>query len=138
MSAGTCHNRHVLRATRMQMRAVAIATSLALLCVGLLARHHEAEAAHARESSGRIVHAQELADHHVVGTNAHLHESAKHEHGGDCTLLALLHAPLLASRVTVVGVVAAELRNVATPNAAPPPRAIAVHVIAPKTSPPVA
>ena len=122
----------------MQKRAVAIATALALVCVGLLARHHEAEAAHAREHSGRIVHAQELADHHVVGTTAHLHESAVHGHAGDCSLLAVIHAPLLDAHVAVIDVALAETTDPVAAVAAPPRRAIAGYRIAPKTSPPVA
>jgi hypothetical protein len=122
----------------MQKRIVALATALALVCVGLLARHHEAEAAHAREQSGRIVHAQELADHHVVGANAHLHESAVHEHAGDCSLLAVLHAPLLETRAVAVAVAHAQTIAVLAPIAASPRVAIAGYRLAPKTSPPVA
>jgi hypothetical protein len=122
----------------MQKRVVAIATALALVCVGFLAQHHEAEAAHAREQSGRIVHAQELADHHVVGANAHLHESAKHEHAGDCSLLAVLHAPIHETRAVAIIVAPALTVAVLAPIATPPRVAIAGYRIAPKTSPPVA
>jgi hypothetical protein len=122
----------------MQKRVVAIATALALVCVGLLARHHQAEAAHAREHSGQIVHAQELADHHVVGTNAHLHESAKHDHAGDCSLLAVLHAPLLETHSVSLSLAPAATIAILAPVVAPPRAAIAGYRIAPKTSPPVA
>jgi hypothetical protein len=122
----------------MQKRAVAIATALALVCVGLFARHHAAEAAHAREHSGQIVHAQELADHHVVGANAHLHESANHDHAGNCSLLAVLHAPLLETRAVAIAFAAAQATAVLAPIAAPSCAAIAGYRIAPKTSPPFA
>lgn len=122
----------------MQKRVVAVATALTLLCVGLLARHHASEAAHAREHSGQIVHAQELADHHVVGANAHLHEAAVHEHAGDCSLLAIAYAPLLATARVVIATPAASTTDVAVAIA---PVAGASHIdfrLAPKTSPPVA
>ena len=122
----------------MQKRAVAIAAACALVCVGLLARHHQAEAAHAREHSGQIVHAQELADHHVVSSNAHLHEAAVHEHAGDCSLLAVLHAPLLETRIAVIGVALAESVALVAAVTTPHRAAIAGYRIAPKTSTPVA
>ena len=128
----------MLLATHMQKRVVALATALTLLCVGLLARHHASEAAHAREQSGQIVHAQELADHHVVGTNAHLHEAAVHEHAGDCTLLAIAYAPLLASAHVVIATPASSSSVVVAPVVTVTGASIAGYRLAPKTSPPVA
>jgi hypothetical protein len=122
----------------MQKRVVALATALTLLCVGLLARHHASEAAHAREHSGQIVHAQELADHHVVGTNAHLHEAAAHEHAGDCSLLAIAYAPLLATARVVIATPAAATSVVGAALATVSGASIAAYRLAPKTSPPVA
>lgn len=122
----------------MQKRVVAIATALALVCVGLLARHHEAAAAHAREQSGQIVHAQELADHHVGGVNAHIHEAAAHGHAGDCSLLAVLHAPLVETRAVVIAAAPVHTVTVTAAVVVPSRGARAGYRIAPKTSPPVA
>jgi len=122
----------------MQQRVVDIATAFTLLCVGLLARRHEAEAAHAREQSGRIVHAQELADHHVVSANAHLHETAVHEHAGDCSLLALAHAPILDAAPIVLATTAATSTDVVATIASVTHVSIASYRLAPKTSPPSA
>ena len=122
----------------MQKRVVAVATALTLLCVGLLARHHASEAAHAREHSGQIVHAQELADHHVGGANAHLHEAAVHEHAGACSLLAIAHAPLLATARHVLTTPAAVTTQVGGTVVAVAGASIAGYRLAPKTSPPIA
>jgi hypothetical protein len=122
----------------MQKRAVAVATALTLLCVGLLARHHESEAAHAREQSGQIVHAQELADHHVGGTSAHLHETAVHEHAGNCSLLAIAYAPLLETARIVIATPAASSTEVVETLLSVAVGSIAGYRLAPKTSPPVA
>ena len=122
----------------MQKRVVAVATALTLLCVGLLARHHESAAAHARESSGRIVHAQELADHHVVGVNAHLHEAANHDHAGSCSLLALAHAPILDTARVVIATPAAASTEIVERIAAVAGGSFVGYRIAPKTSPPPA
>ena len=128
----------MLLATHMQKRVVAVATALTLLCVGLLARHHESEAAHAREQSGQIVHAQELADHHVGGASAHIHESAVHEHAGDCSLLAIAHAPLLATARVVLATPAAASTQIVETFVSVAGETIAGYRLAPKTSPPVA
>lgn len=127
----------MLPATQMQKRAVAIATTLILLCVGFLANRHEAEVAHVREQSGRIVHAQELAEHHEISTNAHLHGREVHEHAGDCSLLALAH-----ERLTTTPIVLVTLPVAATTKVEIVPvheaRAVAgAYRYAPKTSPPV-
>lgn len=120
----------------MQKRAVAIATALALVCVGLFARWHAADAAHAHEQSGRVVHAQALADHHVESATDHLHEREAHGHAGECHLLAMAHAPIALAATPVVATPAA-----ATAPAVADPRtlawvAITTYRIAPKTSPP--
>ena len=125
-------------ATRLQQRTVALATALALLCVGVLVRWHETEVAHAHEQSGAVVHAQELAEHHEESTTDHLHGREAHGHTGDCALLAMTHESLaLASPVLV--------QTAATSTA--PPIAIDAGVLvtttdayrlAPKTSPPSA
>ena len=128
----------MVTATQLQKRVVAIATALSLVCVGLLARHHEAQAAHARESSGRIVHAQELADHHVGGVNAHLHEAVRHDHAGDCGLLALAHAPILDAAPVVLATPVATLTHAVPPLVVVTGASIAGYRLAPKTSPPSA
>lgn len=125
------------RATQLQKRSVAIATALILLSVGLLARHHEAEAAHVREQSGRMVHAQALAEHHDASSNAHMHGREVHSHSGDCSLLAIAHAPALHVYAPIVAAVATLTSHVET---SPPAvvRSIAAYRFAPKTSPPLA
>jgi hypothetical protein len=128
----------VLVATHVQKRVVAVATALILLCVGFLARHHAAEAAHAREHSGQIVHAQELADHHVVGANAHLHESAVHEHAGDCSLLAIAYAPLLDTTPLLIATPAASSTEISRTLLSVTGGSVAGYRLAPKTSPPTA
>ncbi|MDQ3338932.1 MAG: hypothetical protein M4D80_27525 [Myxococcota bacterium] len=128
----------MLLATHLQKRAVAVATALILLCVGLLARHHAAESAHAREHSGQIVHAQELADHHVAGATAHLHEAAVHEHAGDCSLLALAYAPLLDAAPVIIATPAASSIKLVETIKAVAGGSIAGYRLAPKTSPPTA
>jgi hypothetical protein len=121
----------------LQKRSVAIATALILLSVGLLARHHEAEAAHVREASGRMVHAQELADHHESSTNAHLHGREVHAHAGDCSLLAIAHAPALhAGTLVVAAAVELTTSTELAPLAVTP--SVAAIRFAPKTSPPSA
>lgn len=121
----------------MQKRSVAIATALILLSVGLLARHHEAEAVHVREASGRMVHAEALAEHHETTTNAHLHGREAHGHAGECSLLAIAHAPALHVGALVVAAAATLTSYVAI---APVVAAssIAAYRFAPKTSPPLA
>jgi hypothetical protein len=122
----------------VQQRAVAIATTLILLCVGFMANRHEAEVAHVREQSGRIVHAQQAAEHHEASTNAHLHGIESHKHAGDCSLLALAHeriaiasAPALAIPVeSSAAFVPAAAHDIVV--------ARATYRIAPKTSPPSA
>jgi hypothetical protein len=122
----------------LQRRAVAIATTLTLLCVGFLANRHEAEVAHVREHSGRVVHAQELGEHHEVSASAHLHGREVHEHAGDCSLRALAHeritlavAVVVATPVETTALVAEVAPRVAYV-------ASAKYRIAPKTSPPTA
>ena len=126
----------VLRATQVQQRSVAFATALILLCVGFLANRHEAEAAHVRERSGRVVHAQALAEHHEVSASAHLHGREVHAHLGECALHAITHAPVVhAAGVVVV----TPVESTATLVAASAPAAggaIAAYRLAPKTSPP--
>lgn len=141
LQSGAWHNHHVPVATHVQKRGVAIATALILLCVGLLARHHEAEAAHVRERSGRVVHAQELAGHHEAsgwsGRTAHLHGREVHRHAGECTLVAIAHVPAVAS--VAPSLLAAPAGSAAAPlpaRAATAARSIATYRIAPKTSPP--
>lgn len=128
----------MLRATQLQVRLVAIATALLLLTVGLLARHHEAEMAHVSERSGRVVHAHALSEHHEPGTTAHLHGREAHAHAGDCSLLALAHAPLLHTAPFVVATPVAARVSDAAPAAPDARRAIAAYRFAPKTSPPSA
>lgn len=111
---------------------------LIVLSVGFLAQRHEAETAHVRELSGRIVHAQELAEHHELSASAHLHGREAHRHSGDCSLLALAHergtiatAPVaIAAAAATYTLPAAELHDVVVARAA--------YRIAPKTSPPSA
>ena len=124
-------------ATHLQKRSVAIATALILLSVGLLARHHEAEAAHVRESSGRMVHAQALAEHHGTTPNAHLHGREVHAHAGECSLLAIAHAPALhvgSLGVAAVATLTSHLELAPSAIAS----SIAAYRFAPKTSPPPA
>jgi hypothetical protein len=115
---------------------VAVATAVAFVAVGLLAQRHEAETAHAREHSGRVVHAQALADHHEASPAAHLHGRDGHGHAGDCSLLAMAHERLVvsshvlsAAATTAIALIeaAASHDSVAT---------IATYRLAPKTSPP--
>jgi hypothetical protein len=122
----------------MHVRVVAIATTLAFVAVGLLAQRHEAEAAHAREQSGRIVHAQALADHHETSPNTHLHKRDAHGHAGDCSLLTMAHERLVSSSHTpiVVATEAVALVEVAASHDVASP--IATYRLAPKTSPPSA
>src|SRR5690242_1664120 len=92
----------VLRATRMQerrsRRVAAAVTAVLLLLVGWLGARHEAEVAHVRDQRGDVVHAQELAEHHEESAVAHLHGRESHEHApGACELLAITHAPLVAT-----------------------------------------
>jgi hypothetical protein len=119
-------------------RSVAIATALILLCVGMFARHHEAEAAHVREQSGRIVHAQELAEHHDASTNAHLHGRELHKHAGECGLLAIAYAPAIDASAPIVVTPAAQAVLVAAEPALHVATSIAAYRFAPKTSPPSA
>jgi hypothetical protein len=122
----------------MQLRVVAIATGLILLCVGLMANRHAAEVAHVREQSGRIVHAQQASEHHEASTSAHLHGIDGHTHAGDCELLALAHeritiakAPVIVAPVaTTFTFVTAAVHDIVVTRAA--------YRIAPKTSPPLA
>ena len=122
----------------MQQRFVAIATALTFLLVGLFARHHEAEAAHVREQSGRIVHAQSLSEHHEVSTNAHLHGREVHKHTGDCSLLVLAHAPLLDAAAVVIATPVASSTPVVVARALGTASTRVGYRIAPKTSPPQA
>lgn len=121
----------------MQKRAVAIATALMLVCVGLLARWHAADTAHAEEHSGRVVHAQALADHHEHSGTAHLHEREAHGHAGDCHLLAMAHAPVAVVATLVVATPIESTTTIAIPRMAVRV-AVAPYRIAPKTSPPAA
>lgn len=118
-------------------RAVAIATTLILLAVGWLGARHEAEVAHVREQSGRIVHGQQLADHHDAEAGHHLHgRELRDDHGGACALLAVppsafaIAAPVLAGQP-----IAAR-----APSLTAPPcdvvASVAPYRLAPKTSPP--
>ena len=124
-------------ATHLQKRSVAIATALILLSVGLLAQHHEAEAAHVREQSGRMVHAQSLAEHHDASSNAHMHGREVHRHAGECSLLAIAHAPAHHAAAPVITATATTTSHVET---SPPAvvQSIAAYRFAPKTSPPLA
>jgi len=128
----------VRRATQVQQRGVALATALILLCVGFLANRHEAEAAHVRERSGRVVHAQALAERHEVSTNAHLHGREVHAHLGECSLHAITHAPVVhTTRFVVVTPVESTATLVAS-SASVVGGALDAYRIAPKTSPPSA
>ena len=122
----------------MHVRVVAIATALAFVAVGLLAQRHEAETAHAREQSGRVVHAQALADHHEASSHTHLHGREAHGHEGDCSLLAMAHDRFAsASHVAIaVAIEAVEATEVAAAHDIA--AAIATYRLAPKTSPPAA
>ena len=122
----------------MQKRAVAIATALSLLCVGLLARWHEGEAAHATEHSGRVVHAQELAEHHEESAAAHLHGREVHSHAGDCTLLAMANAPIAAASLFVIATPACASTPIVVGEVVATYAAISPYRLAPKTSPPTA
>ena len=122
----------------MHMRVVAIATALAFVAVGFLAQRHEAETAHAREHSGRVVHAQALADHHETSPSAHLHGREVHAHAGDCSLLAMAHERFVSSSHAAI---VTAIEAVAAVDVAPTHDALATIVtyrLAPKTSPPTA
>ena len=123
---------------QMQKRVVATAAALILLCVGLLVKRHEADTAHAREQSGRVIHAQEVDGHHEVSPTAHLHGRAAHGsgHAGECAFVAIAHAPLVGvTAPTVVARVASQLVIVEVVHAH---AGVATYLIAPKTSPPTA
>lgn len=122
----------------MQKRCVAIATALILLGVGLLAQRHEADVAHAKEHSGRVVHAQGVADHHHTDKAAHLHGREVHEHAGDCSLLAMLHERIVQAAAPVAVTPAAAIELLAESAHRDVVVAIAPYRLAPKTSPPSA
>jgi hypothetical protein len=120
----------------MQKRLVAIATALVLLGVGVLAQQHAAEAAHVHEHSGRVVHAQALADHHEADSNAHIHGRAAHAHEGVCSLLAIAHGPLVVVASTTLVSAALTTTTLAGRASSPARFTRAAYRIAPKTSPP--
>jgi hypothetical protein len=122
----------------VQKRLVAIATALILLGVGLLAKQHEAEAAHAHEHSGQIVHAQKLADHHEPDSTAHLHGREDHGHHGACTLLAIAHQPIVHTTAGIAVAVTRITRSLGEVATTEPRASIAAYRLAPKTSPPSA
>jgi hypothetical protein len=121
---------------RRSRRAVAAFTAAVLILAGWLSAHHEADVAHVRDGTGRVVHAQELADHHVPDTAAHLHGRAEHQHApGACALLATLFArPAVAPAISVT--VDAAIVSEILPATDAIPAAIAAYRLAPKTSPP--
>jgi hypothetical protein len=130
----------VLRATRLQerrsRRAAAALGAVFLLVAGWLGARHEAEVAHVRDQQGDLVHAQKLADDHQVGPASHLHGREAHAHdAGVCELLAIAHAPAVASRAPACAV-PAMAHDLATPPVAAVHGAIAGYRLAPKTSPP--
>ena len=122
----------------MQKRAVAIATALSLLCVGLLARWHEGDAAHATEHSGRVVHAQELDGHHELSTSAHLHGREVHSHAGDCTLLAMGNAPIAVASLFVIATPVEAITPLSIGELRAWHATLPAYRLAPKTSPPTA
>ena len=122
----------------MQKRAVAIATALSLVCVGLLARWHEGEAAHAQEQSGRVVHAQALEGHHELSASAHLHGREVHSHAGDCTLLAMMHEPIAMASPWVIATPVEATTPIVGGELVATHSTIAAYRLAPKTSPPAA
>ena len=144
LRASACQITYVLGATHLQKRRVAkritaIATALILLCVGLFARHHEGETAHAREHSGRVVHAHAVADHHGASTSAHLHARDVHSaHAGECSLLAIAHAPALHVAAPVVATPAASTTVLLAAAPSLVSSSTAAYRLAPKTSPPSA
>jgi|SRR5688572_4343798 ABC-type nickel/cobalt efflux system permease component RcnA len=121
---------------QMQKRAVALATALMLVCVGLVARWHETEVAHAHEQSGRVIHAQELADHHEHSSTDHLHGSAADGHVGDCALLAMAHDSSVLAAPIVLATRAGALAPIVSRDAVTWHTTLAAYRLAPKTSPP--
>ena len=138
LRAFACQNVRVAPATQLQKRAVAIATALTLLAVGLLARWHEADAAHAREHSGRVVHAQALAEHHEESAAAHLHGREVHAHAGDCTLLAMAHEKIAVTSPHVIATPVEAITPVVAGELVTAHATLAAYRLAPKTSPPSA
>jgi hypothetical protein len=120
---------------RPRARAFAAAAAALVCAAGLLARHHQAEAIHVRDSAGAVHHAQHLAEQHERAATAHLHGRAGDGHTGECTLLALAHQPVvLAAAPTAPLPVSTHVSL--TLRAPIRAAAIAPYRFAPKTSPP--
>jgi len=118
-------------------RAVAIATTLILLAVGWLGARHEAEVAHVREQSGRIVHGQELADHHEAEAGTHLHGRAvRDDHGGACSVVAVPCPGFAVAAPVLAGAPVAQAAPRTTLPVATVVVTVAPYRLAPKTSPP--
>lgn len=130
---------YVADATRMQLgrRAVAIATTLIVLAVGWLGARHEAEVAHVREQSGRVVHGQELADHHDAEAGHHLHgRELRDDHGGACALLAVTPSAFAIAAPVLAGQRIAQQLQPRSVAPADVIASVAPYRLAPKTSPP--
>jgi hypothetical protein len=122
---------------RRSRRAVAALSAALLIVMGLLGARHEAEVAHVRDGNGDLVHGQELAEHHENGAAAHMHGREDHSHiEGACGLLAVLHAPAVASRPPAALVPLAVSHELTVPAIAAVHGAIPAYRLAPKTSPP--
>lgn len=117
---------------------VALAAALALLAVGVLVRWHETEVAHSHEQSGRVIHAQALADHHEEDATDHLHGRDAHGHVGDCALLAMTHESAALAAPAVLATTAASTSSSMSMPASRAVTSIAAYRLAPKTSPPSA
>jgi hypothetical protein len=120
-------------------RAIALLLTCCVLLAGIAALRHEAKVAHVRDArSGRLQHAHALADFHELSTTPHLHGrnvDADHEAGG-CTLLAALEHSTIMAPAAPSGLIAQVATHATTPLVALEPPALALYLLAPKTSPP--
>lgn len=121
----------------MLTRGIAAFVALWLVGGGVLARHHAADAPHARDRAGGFVHAQALAGHHT-SRHADIHgQQAQDADDGDCALLTAAHQPASAAIARP-----AIIAGPGAPAARPAPRQggraplAASYRLAPKTSPP--
>jgi hypothetical protein len=116
------------RGRRRRLGSLAAIIAAWFVVSGVLAMHHEATVAHARDRAGAYVHARSV-DGHQVGGDSDVH--GEHNPGkdrGDCALLTAFHQAGSASVTTPAVVTTARAVHVrALPVAAPAVVATAIY-----------